>query len=132
MAGRQSGLGRKKEQAIAALPAPSTIAEAAETAGIGEKTLRRWLHEPAFAAAYRTARRELVESAIVRVQQCSIQAVVKLHELMRTGSPGVQLKAAASILTFALRAVEQDDILTRIELLEGQGKNRSCRLPLNG
>ncbi len=45
---------RKREVAIAALLSRPTIEEAAQLAGIGEKTLRRWLRDDAdFKAAYR-------------------------------------------------------------------------------
>jgi len=43
MAGRSSSLGRKKEEAIAALLTQRNIEEAANAAGIGTRTLLRWL-----------------------------------------------------------------------------------------
>jgi len=43
-----SGLSRKKNEAIAALLAQPTVAEAARVAGIGQQTLLRWMKEREF------------------------------------------------------------------------------------
>jgi hypothetical protein len=63
MTGHGEKLSRKREQAIAALLTQPTIAAAAKMAGIGERTLRRWLKLPEFASAYDAARREVVVAA---------------------------------------------------------------------
>ena len=49
--------GRKQEEAIAALLTQRNVEEAARTAGVGTRTLLRWLKMPEFDAAYRQARR---------------------------------------------------------------------------
>jgi hypothetical protein len=56
MAGHGSKLDRKQEEAIAALLTHRNIEEAAGAAGIGARTLLRWLKIPEFQAAYRQAR----------------------------------------------------------------------------
>jgi hypothetical protein len=48
MAARGSILGRKQEDAIAALLTQRNIEEAAKSAGIGTRTLLRWLKLPSF------------------------------------------------------------------------------------
>ena len=53
MAGHGEKFGRKKEEAIAALLTQRNIEEAARTAGIGTRTLLRWLKIPEFAAVSR-------------------------------------------------------------------------------
>jgi hypothetical protein len=52
MAARSSILGRKQEDAIAALLTQRNVEEAARAAGIGVRTLLRWLKLPEFQAAY--------------------------------------------------------------------------------
>src|SRR4030081_1824115 len=49
--------GRKTEDAIAALLSQRNVDEAARTAGIGTRTLLRWMKDPEFDAAFRAARR---------------------------------------------------------------------------
>ena len=48
----------KQEIALTALMNDPNIKRAAEAAGVGERTLHRWLDEPAFIAAFRRARRD--------------------------------------------------------------------------
>jgi DNA-directed RNA polymerase specialized sigma24 family protein len=55
----EQNLTDKQEAAIAALLTEPTYARAAAVAGISEGTLYRWLHLPAFRAAFRQARRGL-------------------------------------------------------------------------
>ncbi len=57
MTGHGQKFGRKKEEAIAALLSQRNLEEAARVAGVGTKTLLRWLEIPEFQAAYREARR---------------------------------------------------------------------------
>jgi hypothetical protein len=68
VAGHGEKLSRKREKAIAALLTEPTIAQAAKAAGIGEKTLRRWLKSPEFSLAYDAARRELIDVAMVAMR----------------------------------------------------------------
>ena len=68
MKGHGEKLSRKQEQAIANLLVAPTIATAAQQTGIGEPTLYRWLKDENFQTAYRTARRQVVQHAIVQVQ----------------------------------------------------------------
>ena len=58
------GISRKQDTAIGALLSRPTISAAAESVGIGESTLRRWLKDRDFLAAYRAARREAVSQAV--------------------------------------------------------------------
>jgi hypothetical protein len=80
MTGHGEKLTRKQEQAIAVLL-------------IGEKTLRRWLAEPAFTTAYRSARQQLVESALAMLQQSTEAAVQTLERKLRAKKPGDQIRA---------------------------------------
>src|SRR5438094_887680 len=59
--GHGQKLTSKQETLIAALLTEPTYAAAAAKAGVGTATLYRWMHLPEFRAAYRRARRELVE-----------------------------------------------------------------------
>jgi hypothetical protein len=49
MSGHGEKFGRKKESAIGALLACATLTEAAASCGVGDSTLRRWLHDEGFA-----------------------------------------------------------------------------------
>ena len=81
--GHGQKLTRKQEALIAALLTEPTYAAATAKAGVGEATLYRWLQLPAFRAAYDEARRELVKSAIGRMQAGTGQAVETLLKVAR-------------------------------------------------
>ena len=52
------GLTPKQEQAIVALLNEPTISRAAQTLNMAERTRYRWMDDPAFSRATRSARRE--------------------------------------------------------------------------
>ena len=112
----------KQERAIAALLARPTIEGAAEALGVNPATVHRWLGEPAFEAAYRTARRAAVTQAVTRLQQVSSGAVAVLVQVMAdTANPaGTRVSAAKTVLEFSFRAVELEDLADRISQLEQQ------------
>ncbi len=120
MAGHGEKLTRKQDGAIAALLSAPTVAAAATAAGIGERTLRRWLRDSAFVAAYRDARRKVVEAAVARLQNVAYEAVDALQRNLTCGRPGDEIRAAATILERATRGVELIDLAERLDALEGR------------
>lgn len=66
MKGHGQELGRKKEQAIAALVAQRSLEESAKAVKISLATLKRWLRLPEFQAEYLQARRQGVQQANAR------------------------------------------------------------------
>ena len=110
--GHGQKLTRKQEAVIAALLTEPTYAAAAAKAGICPATLYRWLQQPSFRAAYDEARRELVKSAIGRLQAATGQAVETLLEVARQGRrDGDRVRAADSLLDHALRGLAEADVL---------------------
>ena len=111
---------RKQAAAIAALLTASTLKEAAETVGIGDQTLWRWMKNPEFAAEYRDAKRQTVSQAITRIQQSCGEAVDVLREIMGdVQAPAAnRVQAAKTMLEMALRATEIEELENRIEQLE--------------
>src|SRR5215470_9170727 len=120
MAGRKSMLGRKQEEAIAALLTQRNVEEAARAAGIGTRTLMRWLKLPEFQAAYRKARREAFGQAIARLQQgTSAAATTLLKTMIDPATPAsVRVCAAEVIFNHASKSIEIEDIEARVAELE--------------
>jgi len=58
------------------------VEEAARTAGIGTRTLLRWLQIPEFQKAYREARRAAFSQSIARLQQGASAAATTMLKLM--------------------------------------------------
>ena len=116
----RGGLSRKQEQAIAALMANPTLEAAAGALKVNPVTLNRWLKHPAFQDAYRDARREAVTHAVATVQAATSEAVETLRAIMRDGDApaGSRVSAARTVLDTALKAVELEDLVARVEALE--------------
>ena len=120
MAARGSSLGRKQEEAIAALLTQRNVEEAARAAGIGTRTLLRWLKIPEFDAAYRQARRSAFAQTIARLQQGSSAAATTLMKLMVDPATPASTRARCSeaIINFSSNAIELEDIEARLAALE--------------
>jgi hypothetical protein len=111
----------RQEQSITALLGQRSLQAAAAASGINEKTLRRWLREDAvFQMAYREARRQVVQQAIVQVQQATGEAVATLRQVMQAADAPASAKvsAAKTILETAVKAVEPEALEARIVALE--------------
>ena len=115
-----AGLGRKQEDAIAALLTQRSVEEAARTAGVGTRTLLRWLKTPEFDQAYREARRAAFTQSVARLQQASSAAATTLLKTMIDpgASASVRVRAAESILNHAAKAIEMEDLDARVAELE--------------
>jgi transposase-like protein len=120
MAGHGEKLGRKQEEAIAALLTQRNIEEAARAAGVGTRTLIRWLKLPEFGKEYRKARREAVQQSVARLQQATGAAASVVLKLMTDPNvpAAVKLRAAECVFDRSFKGVELEDIEARLFELE--------------
>jgi hypothetical protein len=118
---------RQEETAISAPLTEPTIEAVAATVGVNESTLRRWLAEPEFKAKYRTARRQVVESAVSRLQSVATKAVDALERSLSCGIPAVEVGPAKSVLDQVIKAVELMDLGERLEALEAASEQAAAR-----
>ena len=124
MKGHGEKFTRKQEEALAALLSEQTIAAAAEKVGIGEVTLWRWLKRDDFLAAYRAARRQVMEKSMAQLQQSSWAASTTLLKLLASPSDSVRLRAATEILNQGNKGLETLDFEERLSALEQQAEQR--------
>jgi hypothetical protein len=120
MPGHGEKLTRKQEQAVAALLTHPTLAQAAQSLGISERKLRDWMSQPEFKAAYRDARRQVVEAAVSDLQKACHYAVATLKRNLVAEKPADQIRAATAILEHSLRGLDVFDLLARVEELESR------------
>jgi hypothetical protein len=120
MAGHGAKIQRKQEEAVAALLSQRSVEDAARVAGIGTRTLLRWMKLPEFQAAYREARRAAFGQSIARLQQATGMAVsVLLKVMVDSATPAsVKVRAADSVLDHSAKAIEIEDIEARLSELE--------------
>lgn len=117
-----AGGGRKRgwEAAALALARGETVAGAAAKAGIGERTLYRWLkEEEAFRQDVDTARAEMFSRALGCMAEGTFAAAVTLRQLCsKARSETVKLGAARSLLELGPRLREHIELVERIRALE--------------
>jgi hypothetical protein len=108
MAGDGAQLGRKQEDVIAALLSQRNLDEAARTAGVGIRSLLRWMKLPEFQAAYRQPRREAFSQSVARLQQASCAAASTLLKItVDPNAPAsTRVRAAGSVLDHGAKAIE--------------------------
>jgi hypothetical protein len=110
----------KMDEAVAALLTHRNQEEAARAVGISVATLLRWQKDPEFQKAYREARRAAFNQSIARLQQGTSAAATTLIKLLiEPGTPpAVRARVADSIFNHAAKAIEIEDIETRVAELE--------------
>ena len=109
-----------REKALTALLAHSTIVEAAQTSGLNEKTLRRYLADAEFQKEFRAARRSIFEQNIVRLQSLHAGAVDALERNLTCEIPSSEIRAAQIVIEASRKDFETFDILQRLETLENE------------
>jgi hypothetical protein len=112
----------KQEEGLIALLNEPTVKKAAESIGVDQKTIHRWLEQPAFAAAYRKARREAFSQAMATSQRYAPMALQALAKIVMDESkpPSARVSAASAILKFSRESLELDDLATRLDAVEAQ------------
>ncbi len=113
----------KQEEAIIALLNAPTVRQAAQVAGVGERTLHRWLVEDqAFIAAYREARRVVFAQAIAQTQRLLPLAVNTLGQIMadKSAPHSARVSAATAVTKFSRESIELDDLAERLAAIEQQ------------
>lgn len=117
-------LDSRQQLALGALMLSKTVTEAAESAGVSERSLRRWIAEDrAFREAYHRELRGVMDHAAGRLQHATAGALDALESVMRDGEASASARAAAArtILEFAFRAAEQTHVIERLDALEAAG-----------
>lgn len=130
MADSKGKFGRKKEEAIVALISQRSIEDAPRTCNIPARTRYRWLKEPEFDVAYRTARRQAYGQSISRLQQGSTAAATTLLKVMvdTATPPSTRVRAAEAVSSHAAKAIEIEDIDARLRELEAAAEaNKDTR-----
>lgn len=113
-------LSQRQQRALQALLTAPDKRTAAQMANIGERTLRTYLSDPAFAAEYQRLQGEQIADAAQRGRQSMIGAMDALRAVMDDEAQNGQtrVQAARSLLEFSLRLDERENVLRRLTELE--------------
>lgn len=111
----------KQQRAVRALLEQKSVGDAAKSIGVGERTLFRWLTDPAFKLALSAAESDLLDAATRRLLSLQDAAIGTFESLLADGSEAsdtVRLRAASAVLDHLLKLRELRDIEQRLTALE--------------
>ncbi len=91
---------------------------AARHAGVSERTVRRRLEDPEFAASVDKARVAFVERTAGQLLGAAEQAVAALRDLVDSAPPAVRVRAALGLLAAAATWRENGETERRLTALE--------------
>lgn len=107
------------DKLVLALAAGATVRDAAEQAGIGERTAYRRLADADFRRRVSEARGRLFDTALGRLANLASKAADTLDRLMQSDKPTVALGAAKAVLELGPRLRELTELEERVCRLEG-------------
>ena len=118
----------KQHRVISALLTSKSVAEAAAATGQGERTIHRWLSDPAFRQALSAAEGEVIDVATRRLLTLQGSALDTFEAVLGdpTVSAGVRLRAAQAVLDYLLKLRELRDIEQRLQALEAAQTEREA------
>ncbi len=110
-----------QEAAIAALIGSPTYAAAAQAAGVGERTLRRWINsDPQFRRRLHQARSAVFDQAVRLLYLASPKAAGVLDGIAQDDAAPktARVSAARALLHYSCRGRELADVDARLDMLE--------------
>ncbi len=110
----------KQQRAVQTLLTAKSIGDAAALAHVGERTLFRWLTEPAFRAALSVAEGDLLDAATRRLLGLQDKAIETFESVLDSeeANLAVRLKAAGQVLDYLLKMRELRNVEHRLTALE--------------
>ena len=105
------------------LEAPS-IEEGCKRARVGKSTLYGWLKDPHFRDEVDRRRKEIVDLAFERLKANIAKAAETLVKHLDSEKETISIRAAESIIEFAQRAIEVEELEQRIGALEKTTRGR--------
>ncbi len=128
--GKASTKVRQRERLILALLQQPSLEKAAASIGISTVTAWRISKTPEFKKEYRQARREAFSQSVARLQHATGAAVSTLLKVMvdADAPPPSRVRAADCVLDHATKAIELEDIESRVtELEQTMGSSKADR-----
>lgn len=112
----------RKEKALQALLVCRTRAEAAKAAGVGESTLRSYMQDSEFSAAYKHAAAGIMDGATRQLQRNLTAAIDRLGQIVANDEENsmAHISAAKTLLEYGLKFTEFNDILKGLETAGGE------------
>lgn len=120
-------LSSKQIQAISVIVSAPSITHAAKALSLNEKTLRRWLAIPEFAAEVDRQRNVATKDALAFLRASLSRAASTLTRLLNADDDGIARLAANSLLQHGLKSIELYDFEARLQEVEKKLVERKAR-----
>ncbi len=118
----------RQQLVIAELLSSPSVEEGCRRAKVAKATVYGWFKDSVFRAELKRQRKALVDEAFERLKTGLTQAVDKLLELLQAeGQLGIQLRAAQTLLEHGTRAIELQELESRLEVLEQEVRDQRGR-----
>lgn len=122
------GLSANQQRALQGLLTTTSIAAAAREAGLSEKTVRRYLADPAFAQEYREQRALALQETVAALQASSADAITTMRASLGAADENTRLRAARAIIELGYRGVDlerqvrdQEELITLLREAKNDG-----------
>lgn len=104
---------------IIALASGDSVKQAAERAGVGERTVYRRLADQEFMLKVNKARNMMIGQAVGKLSVNCAKAAEVLEKLLDSDNPRIRLQAAKAILDHSIKLADNLAIEMRLSSLEG-------------
>lgn len=106
-----------QQRAVLSLVETGSTSAAAAAASVTPRSVRRWMADDTFRAAYRTASRTAAGEALSALLSAQSLAIETLVRCLTAESAATQVRAARALLEIGTRALD-DDLDQRLDELE--------------
>ncbi len=114
----------KQEQLLMAMLSEPSFEEAVRKAGIARTTAFRYKKDPVFMDEFRKLKKEMIETTTAKLQLASNTAVQSLFEVSQSSKSDLaRVQASKTILEFAFKGYELEDLAERLRRLESDDNN---------
>lgn len=114
----EKNIARGEGALIVTLACGDTVKEAAERAGVGERTVYRRLADQSFIAKVNKARNMMISQAVGKLSLNCAKAAETLEKLLDSDNPRIRLQAAKAIMDHAIKLSDNWAIEQRLHYLE--------------
>lgn len=114
----EKNLVRGEGALIVALACGDTVKDAAEKAGVGERTVYRRLSDQEFMSKVHKARNMMISQAVGKLSLHCAKAAETLEKLLDSDNPRIRLQAAKAIMDHAIKLSDNWAIEMRLGYLE--------------
>ena len=121
-----SHLTLRQQTVLPVLALSPSIAQAARQSGVSERTLRRWLDEPAFREQLSRLHQESYQLARRQLQALVPHFIsILAAEAIENPDPNVRIRAARYAMSYAIKFCETDNLADDLRDLLGVLRNKN-------